>query len=80
MMAQILLFSVGFVCFCHFAVSAMETVGGIMFPGFNDPTAAVNSELEQYVLYTVLAVGILSVPVYLFSGCSHCDVFLPGQC
>lgn len=59
---------------CFFAVSAIETIAGSMFPSFSDPNADVSSELELNYVYASLAFGglagllqlAIAVPVCMF--------------
>ena len=67
-LAKVLLISVSLVCLANLSVSAMETFGEFLFPGFSDPNAMLSGEAEEYFLYAMIGVGLLIVPVFILSG------------
>ena len=66
-LAKILLVSVGLICFGNLVVSTMEVIGQMLFPGFSDPNAPLSSDLEQYFLFGIAGVGILSLPAFILA-------------
>lgn len=66
-LAKILLVSVGLICFGNLVVSTMEVIGQMLFPGFSDPNAPLSSDLEQYFLFGIAGVGILSLPTFILA-------------
>ena len=66
-LAKILIFSIGFICLGNVAVSAMETLGEVIFPGFSDPNAMLSSESERYFLLAIAAAGLLILPAFILS-------------
>ena len=66
-LAKVLLISVSLVCLGNLAVSIMEVIGQILFPNFSDPNAPISSDLEQYFIFAIGGLGLLTLPAFILA-------------
>ena len=67
-LAKILLFAIVAACLCNITISAMDTLGEFLFPGFNDPNKVYSGVAELNFYQASNTIALLMSPVHLLSG------------